>query len=128
MDQLLLPLLLVGLLLLMFNSTRKRRREAAATQTSLVPGAQVITTAGLYATVVAVEDTAIVLEVGDGGRSRWARGAIARIVETPAASSEVTDPAATSSVEALDGDAGTAPGTATGRVDLGKPEGRDTAH
>lgn len=83
---LLLPLALLALL---FFSNSRRRREAATVQSALAPGSQIITTAGLYATVVAVEDVAVVLEASPGVHTRWARAAVARVVTAPA---DATDP------------------------------------
>ncbi len=77
---LLLPLLLLIPLLLIFTSGRRRQKEAAATQARLAPGADVVTTAGLHARVVEVADTTVLLEVAPGVRTRWARGAVARVV------------------------------------------------
>ncbi len=97
MDQLILLGLPVLLLLFIISSSRRRQKEAAATQRSLQPGVQVITTAGLYAQVVEVEDVAVVLEASPGVRTRWARGAVARVVADDAG----TQP--TGAVDAADG-------------------------
>ena len=59
---LLFPILLLLPLLLLFSSGRRRQKEAATIQRRLAPGAQVVTTAGLYARVVEVEDVLVVLE------------------------------------------------------------------
>lgn len=83
---LLLPLALLALL---FFSNSRRRREAATVQSALAPGSEIVTTAGLYATVVAVEDVAVVLEASPGVHTRWARAAVARVVTTPVGA---TDP------------------------------------
>lgn len=82
MDQLLLLLPLL-LLVLIFTSGRRRQKAAAETQRQLSPGSSVITTAGLHASVVEVDDTTVLLEVAPGVRTRWARGAVARVVEPP---------------------------------------------
>lgn len=82
MDSLIL-LLPLALLALLFFSSSRRRREAATVQRTLAPGTQIVTTAGLFATVVEVEDVAVVLETSPGVRSRWARAAVARVVPEP---------------------------------------------
>ena len=46
---------------------------------------QVITSTGLYGTVAAIEDDAVLLEIAPGVTTRWARAAIARVIETPEA-------------------------------------------
>lgn len=92
---LILPLALLALL---FFSNSRRRREAATVQSALAPGSQIITTAGLHATVVAVEDTVVVLEASPRIHTRWARAAVARVVTAPADATDVAgaDLAATS--------------------------------
>ena len=77
---LLLVLLMAGLLFMLFSRTRRQQREAQKLQTSLSVGAEVMTTAGLYATVVELPDGAVVLETGPGQTSRWDRRAIARVI------------------------------------------------
>jgi preprotein translocase subunit YajC len=81
----LLPLILLVLAfyLLILRPARNRQRDAQAIQQALAPGQEVITTAGLYATVAAVEDEAVVLEVAPGVTCRYARPAVARILRRP---------------------------------------------
>jgi preprotein translocase subunit YajC len=88
----LLLLMAVGLLFLAFSRGRRQRREALGVQRRLAPGTEVMTTSGLYATVVAVEGDALTLETGPGQRSRWDKRAVARII-TSAGASTVQDPA-----------------------------------
>ncbi len=78
----LIILLPIALLALIFFSGRKRQREAATVQSQLSPGAEIVTTAGLYATVVEVEADSVVLESSPGVQSRWARAAVARITSS----------------------------------------------
>lgn len=77
-----------GLLVLMFTRTRRAQREAVTTQSRLGPGAEIMTTSGLYATVVAVEGDVMVLETSAGQQSRWDKRAVARII-TPGAGTTV---------------------------------------
>jgi preprotein translocase subunit YajC len=78
----LLPFVLIGLVfwLLLIRPAQARQRRAAQMQSELLPGARIITTAGLYATVVALEDDAVVLETSPGVISRWARGAVGQVL------------------------------------------------
>jgi len=81
MDPLLLPLLLIAALALplILGSRRQKRAmaEAQLLQDSLTVGDRVITTSGLYATVVGTADERTVdLEVGLGVRTTWLRLAI----------------------------------------------------
>lgn len=80
-----LPLLLILLVfwLLIIRPTRARQRAAVALQGQLAPGQLVVTTAGLHATVAAVEDDVVLLETSPGVTSRWAKAAIARVVQPP---------------------------------------------
>jgi preprotein translocase subunit YajC len=59
---------------------RNRQRAAAQTQRDIVPGTRVRTTAGMYATVVAVEDQDVILEVAPGVQVRYLRRAVMDVV------------------------------------------------
>ena len=78
--ELILFALPVLLLILMFNSQRKRQRSIEQLQASLHPGQQVVTTSGMFARVVALEDAAAVLEIAPGVQVRWDRRAIGSVV------------------------------------------------
>lgn len=78
--ELLLPLLLLLPLVLITMRTRRQQREMAAMQQQLAPGQEVMTTSGLFGTVIEVRDDAVVLQVADGVRTRWAKPAIARVL------------------------------------------------
>jgi preprotein translocase subunit YajC len=81
----LLPFVLVLLAfwLLIIRPSRSRARQQQRLQNELVPGLEVMTTSGLLATVSAVEDDVVVLEVSPGVTMRWRKAAVAGI--TPAA-------------------------------------------
>src|SRR4051794_11367215 len=80
MSNLLFPLLLVLLAVPLFLSARKQKRAAAEQQqllSALEPGDRVMTTSGLYATVVdATDDATIDLEIADGIVTTWLRQAV----------------------------------------------------
>ena len=76
-----LVLLLLGFFFLVVRPQRNRARELAAVRASLQVGSQVMTTAGLYATVAALDGDVVTLEVAPGVRSRYATTAIVRLVE-----------------------------------------------
>lgn len=76
----LLLVALVGLLLLMILSRRRQQREQQNLQAQLAPGAEVMTASGLFATVVSLEDTVVVLETAPGQQSRWDRRAVAKVL------------------------------------------------
>lgn len=87
--ELLLPLLLLLPLVLITMRTRRQQREMVAMQQRLTVGQEVMTSSGLFGTVVDVQPDSVVLQVADGVRTRWAKPAIARVL-TPADSE--TDP------------------------------------
>lgn len=95
---LLLPLLLLLPLVLITMRTRRQQREMAEMQQRLAPGQEVMTTSGVYGTVVDVEGDKVLLRVADGVTMRWARPAVARIVtsptETPGAGTTEAQPGA----------------------------------
>ena len=62
---------------------RNRQRAAAQTQSQIQPGMRVRTTAGMYATVTAVEGQEVVLEVAPGVNVRFLRRAIMDVVPDP---------------------------------------------
>ncbi|PPJ16828.1 preprotein translocase subunit YajC [Nocardia cyriacigeorgica] len=80
--ELLFPLLLVALLVPMFLGVRRQKREAekvAAMQDALKVGDQVITTSGLYGTVVEADDTTVDLEIAEEVVTTWLRQAIREV-------------------------------------------------
>jgi preprotein translocase subunit YajC len=82
--------LLVGMYLLLIRPQRVRARQMAQVRSSLQPGMQVITTAGLYATVIEVgDDDTVRLEIAPGVQVRSASQAVGRVLEPP---TDPTDP------------------------------------
>ncbi|MBP2478165.1 preprotein translocase subunit YajC [Crossiella equi] len=75
-----LPLILLVFAVPLFLSARKQKRafqEQQQLQKSLAPGDRVMTTSGLYATVVdADDDTTIDLEIAPGVVTTWVRAAV----------------------------------------------------
>lgn len=81
--ELLFPLLIVALLVPMFLNVRKQKRALAETQTlqdSLKIGDEVVTTAGLYARVVLVEEDTVDLEIADGIITTWSRAVVREVL------------------------------------------------
>src|SRR4051812_37353933 len=79
-----LPILLfagVVYVLFFFFMQRNRNRKVTDMRNALVPGQRVMTVAGLYATVSAVEEgDVIVLEVAPGVESRYSKRAIGQVL------------------------------------------------
>ena len=83
----LILVVIVGVYMLMIRPQRRRQQQAAKQQNTLLPGARVRTTAGMYATVVDVDGDDVVLEVAPGVEVRYMRRAVMDVVsqgeETP---------------------------------------------
>jgi preprotein translocase subunit YajC len=58
----------------------KRRREQLQMQNNIQPGVRVITTSGMYGTVVALDDDGLLLEVAPGVELRFVKAAVMNIV------------------------------------------------
>ncbi|TDE08584.1 preprotein translocase subunit YajC [Jiangella asiatica] len=94
---LLLPILLIAVFyFLLIRPQQRQRRQMAELQQSVQPGSKVMTTAGLIATVVSIEDDEVVLEVAPGVHSRYVRRAIVNVIpsEEPTTSTTATSAAA----------------------------------
>ncbi len=79
-----------GLYALVIRPQRVRARALGQVRAALAPGRRVMTTAGIHATVVEVEDGLVVLEVAPGVHVRFADAAVVRIVDDPVGTA--TDP------------------------------------
>jgi preprotein translocase subunit YajC len=90
---LLIVLVFVGFYFLMIRPQRRRQQQAQQQQRTLTPGAQVRTTAGMYATVSAVDGDDVILEVAPGVDVRYMRKAIMQIISEgePEETETVTD-------------------------------------
>jgi preprotein translocase subunit YajC len=64
----------------MIRPQQRRRQQAAQKTNTVTPGAQVRTTAGMYATVVEVDGDDVVLEVAPGVEVRYMKRAIMEVV------------------------------------------------
>jgi preprotein translocase subunit YajC len=94
MSNFILPLLLVLFAGFMFMTARRQRRQAQETQqmqSSLVPGDRVMTTSGLYATIVETDDDTIELEVAPGVRTTWVRQAVREKIKSEIGTSDDVD-------------------------------------
>lgn len=68
---------------LIIRPGKQRQRVQQQMLTALVPGAQVMTTAGVFGTVVTVTDEEIGMEIAPGVVMRILPAAVSRVVETP---------------------------------------------
>ncbi|WP_067545623.1 preprotein translocase subunit YajC [Nocardia crassostreae] len=112
---LLLPLLLVALLIPMFLGVRRQKREMAKVtemQESLKTGDRVVTTSGLYGTVVDVDDTTVDLEIAEEVVTTWSRAAIREVRTDDVETTTTEDTTAETTGTAVNG----TPATATEAV------------
>jgi preprotein translocase subunit YajC len=77
-------LLVFGLYVLAIRPQRARAKALAQVRAALEPGRRVMTTAGIHATVAAVEEGVVVLEVAPGVLVRFADAAVVRLLDEPA--------------------------------------------
>jgi preprotein translocase subunit YajC len=73
---LLVLLLPFALLVFIMVSQRRRTQQVQALQASLAVGDEVVTTSGLYGTIVAIDDAVVTLDTGAGATLRYDRRAI----------------------------------------------------
>jgi preprotein translocase subunit YajC len=76
----LIVIVIAAFYLLMIRPQARRRQQAQQRQNSVQPGARVRTTAGMYATVVAVDGDDVVLEVAPDVEVRYMKRAIMEVV------------------------------------------------
>ena len=76
----LIVLVFVGFYFLMIRPQRRRQQAVQQQQKTVNPGARVRTTAGMYATVVAVDGDDVVLEVAPGVEVRYLKRAIMEVI------------------------------------------------
>ncbi len=88
---LLLVAVMVFAYFILVRPQRNRVKQLAKTQASLTHGAEVMTTAGLFATVVDFDDDTVTLETAPGVHSRYVRAAIAKIITPVEESDEDAD-------------------------------------
>jgi preprotein translocase subunit YajC len=120
-------LILVAFYLLILRPQRARARMAQQMKARLAPGVSVLTTSGIHATVSAVEDDVIVLEIAPGVDVRFAHAAIGRVIADDSTDTEdedqvedadeseatdATDDSGVSGVESTPTEHGDAPGAA----------------
>ena len=86
----LLPIVLIGVVfyLLIMRPARTRQRKQAEMMSALTPGTRVMTTAGVYGTVVAIEDEDAELEIAPGVVVRVVKAAIGKVIQPEPAGSD----------------------------------------
>lgn len=99
-------LALVVLVVVMFSrSQRSKQRRMLEQRKAITVGVEVVTTAGLIANVVDMDDETVTLEIAPGVHSRFLRQAVVRVVEPPAPDDPAEhEPEADAESEATGGD------------------------
>jgi preprotein translocase subunit YajC len=83
---------LIGLFyFLIMRPQRNRQRKAMATQSQVMPGQRVRTTAGMYGTVVSGDDRDVVIEIAPGVQVTMLRRAIMEVVDDDQSLSDPID-------------------------------------
>ncbi len=72
-------LILLAFYLLIIRPARNRSRAASALQERLAPGVEVMTTSGMYGTIVEIDEDSISLEVAPGTTIRFAKAAVGQV-------------------------------------------------
>lgn len=78
----LLPLIVIALLfyLLLIRPQRNRQRQTQNLLSKMTSGDRVLTSSGLYGTVVDLDGDSVLLEVSPGVEMRFVKGAVQRIL------------------------------------------------
>lgn len=84
-------LLIAVFYFILIRPQRNRQKQTQQMQSNLVAGQRVLTTAAMYATVVAVDDDAVVLEIAPGVEARFNRAAVAQVLTPVEETPEVPD-------------------------------------
>jgi len=84
-----LVILIVGAYMLFVRPAKARQRRALETRNNVEPGVEVVTTAGLIATVVSTDDETVTLEISPGVQSKFLKQAIVRVVTPPEPHEEI---------------------------------------
>lgn len=85
-----MPLLLCAVVfyLLVLGPERKQRKKRDEMLKKLSKGDKVMTTGGMHATVAAVQDDVVTLQIADGVRARFARSAVQTVITEEATAPE----------------------------------------
>jgi preprotein translocase subunit YajC len=84
----LLALFIAAAYFLIIRPQQRRRREIQEVQSSIAPGDEIVTVAGLYGTVVDIDEKIVTIEVAPGVTNRYARQAVSQVVKPDTAATE----------------------------------------
>lgn len=86
-----MALIFVAMYFLMIRPQRRRMREAQELQRSMEEGDEVVTNAGVYGFVTAIDGDIVWLEIAENVEIRIARAAIARVIKEVAPAVETAN-------------------------------------
>ena len=72
-------LILLAFYLLIIRPARSRQRAALELQERLAPGVEVMTTSGMYGTIVEIDDDSVRVEVAPGTTIRFTKAAVGQV-------------------------------------------------
>jgi preprotein translocase subunit YajC len=117
----LIVLVFIGFYFLMIRPQRRRQQAAQQQQREVSPGARVRTTAGMYATVVAVDGDDVILEVAPDVEVRYLKRAIMEVIASGEEEEEVAEDDSVPFDEPTDG-------THEGLGDVDEADDAENAH
>jgi len=81
----LLPILLIGVVfyLLIMRPARNRQKKQQQMMSTLAPGSRIMTTAGIFGTVVEIDEDEASIEIAPGVVIRVVKAAIGRVLDEP---------------------------------------------
>lgn len=90
----LLPIILIGVVfyLLIMRPARTRQRKQMEMMSALTPGTRVMTTAGVYGTVVSIDEDDAELEIAPGVVIRVVKAAIGKVLQPEVAPDDAPPP------------------------------------
>jgi preprotein translocase subunit YajC len=82
------------LIVFMFISSRRRRRDAEAQREKIVPGVEVMTSQGIFGTLLSIDQdkNEAIIETTPGTKLRVHSQTIAKVVEEPVVEDETAEP------------------------------------
>jgi preprotein translocase subunit YajC len=95
----LLALFILAAYFLIIRPQQRRRKQMESLQSSIAPGDEIVTVAGLYGKVVDIDDKTVTLEVAPGVTNRYARQAIGQVVNKADRPASESGTAATDAVD-----------------------------
>lgn len=103
LEYVLFGVIIVAIIFMMFRNGRKRQRDAQALTDSLKPGAEIMTSSGIFGTVVSVdeEENKIVLQTSPTSQLTIHRQALAKVVTPTEPAESAPQPAITLNGETL---------------------------